>query len=66
MFISIITIIVCTFLQVTFDGELGVDTGGLEKEFWTVLYREILKRYFEGDGHAIVRRNVSNLIVRKN
>ena len=55
------------FYQVSFRGETGIDAGGLEKEFWTLLSKEILRRYFEGEeGNAVVKRDSSSLIVRKN
>ena len=55
------------FYQVSFRGETGIDAGGLEKEFWTLLSKEILRRYFEGEeGNAVVKRDSSSLTVRKN
>ena len=55
------------FYQVSFRGETGIDGEGLEKEFWTLLSKEILRRYFEREeGNAVVKRDSSSLTVRKN
>ena len=53
-------------MQVSFRGELGIDSGGLEREYWTLIGREILRKYFEGEeGNCIVRRDTSSLMVSK-
>ena len=54
------------FCQISLRGELGIDSGGLEREYWTLMGREILRKYFEGEeGNCIVRRDTSSLMVSK-
>lgn len=50
-------------VQVSFIGEDGQDNGGLTREFFSLIAREILERYMESTG--IFRHNALALQVSK-
>lgn len=56
-----------SFIRITFEGEPGVDAGGLTREFFTLLLRELISptssiRLFEGkQGHYLPLHNTDAL-----
>ena len=40
--------------KVEFVGEVGEDTGGLSREFWYLLFRDIQDTMFEGSDNRLV------------
>ena len=45
-----VVLFVSKYLQVDFVGEAGEDGGGLRREFWCLVGRDIKNSLFEGSG----------------
>lgn len=51
-------------MQVSFEDEVGVDSGGLTWEFWRLFAREVAEKYCIGDcGKCLFAKNIPALQV---
>ena len=51
-----VVMFVSKYLQVDFVGEAGEDGGGLRREFWCLVGRDIKNSPFEGSGDRLIPR----------